>query len=45
MTTEPPKETPARLGSHWEVPVTWHRIITGYDRDTDIFMLGLGWRL
>lgn len=34
----------ARLGSHWEVPVTWHRIITGYDRDTDIFMLGLGWR-
>lgn len=28
----------------WEVPLRWDRIVTGYNRDTDVFMLGLGYR-
>jgi hypothetical protein len=33
-----------RWGKHWEAPITWHRIVTGYNRDTDLFMFGLGYR-
>lgn len=29
---------------HWEMRVSWNRIITGYDRDGDVMMLGLGYR-
>jgi len=24
--------------------VTWNRVATGYSRDTDVFLLGLGFR-
>jgi hypothetical protein len=34
----------ARWGQRWEVPLTWNRVVTGYNRDTDIFTLGLGYR-
>lgn len=33
-----------RFDRRWEVPVTWNRIVTGYSRDTDVFLLGLGYR-
>jgi hypothetical protein len=33
-----------RLSEHWDVRGTWDRTITGYDRDTDIFLGGLGYR-
>ncbi len=33
-----------RFDRRWEMPVTWNRIVTGYSRDTDVFLLGLGYR-
>ncbi len=33
-----------RLGPHWLIRGTWDRIITDYDRDSDIFMGGIGYR-
>lgn len=33
-----------RLSEHWHVRGTWDRVITSYDRDTDIFLGGLGYR-
>ncbi len=33
-----------RLSERWLVRGTWDRIITGYDRDSDIFLGGLGYR-
>lgn len=33
-----------RVSQHWDVRATWDRTITGYDRDTDIFLGGLGYR-
>jgi len=33
-----------RLSSRWAARVTWNRVATEYDNDTDIIMLGLGYR-
>jgi hypothetical protein len=33
-----------RINQDWLVRVTWDRIITRYDRDTDIFLGGIGYR-
>jgi hypothetical protein len=33
-----------RFTEHWLLRGTWHRVTTTYDRDTDIFLLGLGYR-
>ena len=33
-----------RLSTHWLIRSTWDRIITDYDRDTDIFLGGIGYR-
>ena len=33
-----------RLSEHWHVRATWDRIITSYNRDSDIFMGGIGYR-
>lgn len=32
------------LGDRTDVRVTWHRIVTDYDRDSDILLFGLGYR-
>lgn len=32
------------VGEQTDVRVTWHRILTDYDRDTDILLFGLGYR-
>jgi hypothetical protein len=32
------------VGERTDVRVTWHRIVTDYDRDTDILLFGLGYR-
>jgi hypothetical protein len=34
----------AYRNGRWEVPLRWDRIVTGYDRDTDVFTTGLGYR-
>lgn len=33
-----------RLSQHWLTRFSWNRTVTGYDRDTDVFLLGLGYR-
>jgi len=33
-----------RIGQNWLIRATWDRIITRYDRDTDIFLGGIGYR-
>jgi hypothetical protein len=33
-----------RFTEHWLLRATWHRVTTTNDRDTDLFMLGLGYR-
>jgi hypothetical protein len=33
-----------RLSPHWLIRGTWDRIITDYDRDSDIFLGGIGYR-
>ncbi|HZZ10061.1 MAG TPA: hypothetical protein VFE79_05175 [Paraburkholderia sp.] len=33
-----------RLGEHWLTRVTWNRVVTRYDRDTDVIVAGVGWR-
>lgn len=32
------------LSPHWSLRTSWNRIITNYDRDTDIIMGGIGYR-
>lgn len=32
------------INSRWLVNATWNRIVTSYNRDTDMFLLGLGYR-
>lgn len=32
------------IGEQTDFRVTWHRIVTDYDRDTDILLFGLGYR-
>jgi hypothetical protein len=33
-----------RLSDHWLVRVTWDRVVSNYNRDSDIFLVGLGYR-
>lgn len=33
-----------RFHPHWQARATWNRVVTNYDRDTDIFFGGLGYR-
>jgi hypothetical protein len=33
-----------RLSEHWHVRATWDRTITSYNRDSDIFLGGIGYR-
>jgi len=33
-----------RLTEDWLLRGTWHRVTTTYDRDTDVFLLGVGYR-
>ncbi len=33
-----------RISQHWLTRLSWNRTVTGYDRDTDVFLLGLGYR-
>lgn len=33
-----------RLTPHWHIRATWDRIITSYNRDTDLFLGGIGYR-
>jgi hypothetical protein len=33
-----------RLGNHWLSRITWNRVVTRYDRDTDIIEAGMGLR-
>jgi hypothetical protein len=32
------------LSEHWGVPATWNRVLTGYERDTDVLLVGLSYR-
>ncbi|SAL64497.1 hypothetical protein [Caballeronia humi] len=33
-----------RLGHHWLTRATWNRVVTRYNRDTDLIEAGVGWR-
>jgi hypothetical protein len=33
-----------RFDPHWFARLSWNRIVTGYDRDTDVILLGGGYR-
>lgn len=33
-----------RFTPHWSLRTSWNRIITNYDRDTDVIMAGIGYR-
>ena len=33
-----------QLSDHWIVRAVWHRVTTNYSRDSDIFLVGLGYR-
>jgi hypothetical protein len=33
-----------RLTPHWALRVTWNRVITSYERDTDVMLGGVGYR-
>ncbi|MCX6952300.1 MAG: hypothetical protein NTV51_09070 [Verrucomicrobia bacterium] len=33
-----------RLTDHWQARLTWNRVVSTYNRDADIFLLGLGYR-
>jgi len=33
-----------RFGRHWLTRVSWNRIVTDYNRDTDAILIGLGYR-
>jgi hypothetical protein len=33
-----------RFGEHWTTRVTWNRIVTRYNRDTDVILAGVGYR-
>jgi hypothetical protein len=34
-----------RLGADWLARISWSRIVTGYDRDSDIVLVGVGYSL
>jgi len=31
-----------RINDTWRAQLTWSRVITSYDRDSDVFLLGAG---
>ncbi len=33
-----------RFTPHWDLRLTWNRIVTSYDRDTDMILAGIGYR-
>jgi hypothetical protein len=33
-----------RINQQWSARLSWNRTVTGYDRDTDIIMGGIGYR-
>jgi len=33
-----------RLSPHWLIRSTWDRIVADYDRDSDVFLAGIGYR-
>lgn len=33
-----------RLSDRWLTRITWNRVVTRYDRDTDVIQAGLGYR-
>ncbi|SAL35253.1 hypothetical protein AWB64_03478 [Caballeronia sordidicola] len=33
-----------RFGKNWLTRLTWNRVVTRYDRDTDLIEAGVGWR-
>jgi len=36
--------TSVRLSEHWLLRVVWDRVVSNYNRDSDIFLVGLGYR-
>jgi len=32
------------LNTHWLLRLSWNRVVTGYSRDTDVFLIGSGYR-
>lgn len=33
-----------RVTKHWSARLTWNRVVTRYDRDTDVILAGIGYR-
>ena len=33
-----------RFAGRWEIPAQWNRVVTKYSRDTDVFLIGVGYR-
>jgi hypothetical protein len=33
-----------RFGPHWDARLEWNRVVTRYDRDTDVILAGIGYR-
>jgi hypothetical protein len=33
-----------RVGRHWVARLSWSRIVSKYDRDSDIILVGAGYR-
>jgi hypothetical protein len=33
-----------RFTNHWSIRAIWNRLITNYDRDSDIILVGPGYR-
>ncbi|MFK0378904.1 hypothetical protein [Pandoraea sp. NPDC090278] len=33
-----------RFADHWVGRISWNRVVTGYDRDSDIFLAGVGYK-
>jgi hypothetical protein len=33
-----------RFTPHWALRLTWNRVVTRYDRDTDVILAGIGFR-
>jgi len=32
------------ISEHWLMRASWDRVLTGYDKDSDIFLAGAGYR-
>jgi hypothetical protein len=33
-----------QLSTHWLARASWNRVLTGYNKDSDIFLAGVGYR-